>query len=355
MINRNFELLLPRIIDSNEVVDYKRMAKLLKGIKHSCVCTGNGGSRAVSQYAQRVLEQKNDIIAVDMEPRDVLYTNLKKYKNICAFTYGGHNEGINKALNKAGCSKLNRYALTNDDSKLKYILGSNPKMDFIINYNGNLNKEVSFISIASTLIPMSLLLRYYLDNIDTNYYELLCDIYIKNCHGISSKQDTNESLQNYFGIKNICDSLDTIDYAQLFKINSFVEVMTGDNTYTASKIIESNFVEAGLSVPLVHEKYNYCHGRSTLAYHNTGGVLIYLLNRLKPQEIDIVLWKELSNLYKKIIVLKTSNEDVIIGEFELALQAMILSKKIASSLNVDLSKVNYAPAVKKLYKFKGEM
>jgi hypothetical protein len=333
MMDENFQLLLPRLIDSNNCVDYDKMIKILKKIKNNCICIGSGGSRAVSQYAQVVLSKKNDVIAIDMETRDVLYTNLERYKHICAFTYGGNNEGVNKALDKAHDYNLNRYILTCDDSKLQNTLALNPQKDFIINYRGHLEKEYSFISIASTLIPMSLLLRYYLGESENTFLKLICDIYLK----------SNSSIKN------------DIDYHQLFNDDSIIEIMTGDNTYTASRVIESNLVEAGLNVPIVHEKYNYCHGRSTIAYHHNNGILIYLLNGSKPKEIDITLLTELKDLYKEIIVLKSSQQDHVVGEYDLSLQAMMLSKRIAETLNKDLSKVEYAPVVKKLYKFRGEM
>lgn len=332
-MKENFDLLLSRIIDSNNCVDYGETIKKIKKIKHSCICIGTGGSQAVSQYAQRIISQKNNVIAVNMEPRDVLYENIGVYKNICAFTYGGDNEGINKALDISGYYNLNRYAFTSNDAKLKYTLCNSSK-DSLINYGGNIKNEYSFISIASTLIPMSILLRYYLELNEKDFFNLMCELYLKN-------YKNNEDINN-------------IDYNLILDYNHAVEIMTGDNTYTACKVLESNMVEAGLAEPTIHEKYSYCHGRSTLTYHHKNKLLIYLLNGQK-KFIDEKLLNEQEALYERIIILKSEEQNKLVGELDLAMKALFLSKCIAESLNKDLSKIDYAPQVKRLYRYKGEM
>jgi fructoselysine-6-P-deglycase FrlB-like protein len=329
-MQKNFDLLLARIIDSNNTITTKELISILHKIKHSCICIGTGGSHAVSQYASKIISLKNNIISLNKEPRDTLYENFELYKNICAFTYGGNNEGINKALDMAGYYKLNRYAFTSDDNKLKYTL-INKNKDFIINYGGNIKKEHSFISIASTLIPISILLRYYLELSDKDFFELLCDTYLDNY---------NNKIE--------------IDADLIKKNNITIEIMTGDNTYTASKILESNMVESGLLNTIVHEKYSYCHGRSTLAYNNNNKILIYLINGPK-KELDVTLLNELNSLYEQIIILESNKEKPLVGEFDLSIKVMFLSKIIAEIKNKDLSNVEYAPQVKKLYRYKGGM
>ena len=333
-MKENFDLLLSRIIDSNNCTNYGESINKLKKIKHSCICIGTGGSYAVSQYAKKVIGWKNNIIAVNMEPRDVLYENIDVYKNICAFTYGGDNEGINKALDRCKYYNLNRYAFTSNDEKLKYTLYDRSK-DFIVNYSGNIKSEYSFVSIASTLIPMSILLRYYLGVKDNQFFDLICNLYLNN------DNDKNNDL-------------DEIDYNSILDGNHTIEIMTGDNTYTAGKVLESNIVEAGLSRPIIHEKYSYCHGRSTLACHHKTKLLIYLING-REKGIDEKLLSEVKSLYEKTIILKTTQQNNFIGEFDLAIKAMFLSRIIAESLNKDLSEVDYAPQVKRLYRYKGEM
>jgi hypothetical protein len=124
-------------------------------------------------------------------------------------------------------------------------------------------------------------------------------------------------------------------------------------------------VESGVGIPLIHEKYGYCHGRSVLASENKNEhTLIYLLNNKK--EIDETLFGA-SYLYKNVIVLDCNDlkeiiyfnnplYDSILGEYYLTLQAMYLSKAIAEQKNKDLSRVNYPDIVRtKLYKYKGGM
>ena len=44
---------------------------------------------------------------------------------------------------------------------------------------------------------------------------------------------------------------------------------------------------------------------------------------------------------------------IIIDNYNLTLKAMFLSKFLAEKKNIDLSKVDYSPVVKRLYTFKG--
>ena len=130
--------------------------------------------------------------------------------------------------------------------------------------------------------------------------------------------------------------------------------MSGDNTYVAAEILKSTMVEAGIGVPVIHEKYRYCHGNSTLSYHHKGNILVYLLNG-KETELDNKLLLEIAPYYEDVITLRSDCKDKIIGEFDLAFKSLFLCKDMASNMNKDLSKVKYSPVVKRLYNYKGGM
>ena len=63
------------------------------------------------------------------------------------------------------------------------------------------------------------------------------------------------------------------------------EIFSGIDTKTTSTYLESTMAEAGLGLPIVHDKYGYCHGRSTLSI-NYNNIAIYL-NR--DTELDKLL------------------------------------------------------------------
>ena len=109
--------------------------------------------------------------------------------------------------------------------------------------------------------------------------------------------------------------------------------------------------EAGLGLPIVHDKYGYCHGRSTLSI-NYNNISIYL-NR--DTELDKLLIEELKKYYKDVIVISSKEKDRVKADFDMLVKSMYLTKYIAEEKNKDLSGVDYNPIVKKLYRYKGEL
>lgn len=289
---------------------------VLQDIKGPCICIGNGGSEAASYYASRVLESTNGIICINEYPRNTLYKkSLQLYRNILSITYSNNNHGINKAIEYAKKYELNAYILTaNDDSSAKGTL---------ISYSDSFDKEHSFISIASTFEPMEMMLGYYFGR---SADDIIQDIY-----------------------KNAVEQRINIDFNEILPI----EIMSGDNTYTAAKLLKSTIIEAGLGIPVIHEKDNYRHGGSTLVHQFKNNIMVYLLNG--KTELDDMLLSEAPSSYRQFIVLESKFQDLLVGEFDLAIQSMYLCKLIAESQNKGLSKVDYNPIVKKLYYYKGKM
>ena len=244
-----------------------------------------------------------------MEPRDVLYTNQKSYKNLFICSYSGNNHGVN-ILNEI---KQKKYLFTYGDIENKHF----KKIQCI----STIDKEMSFISLAATLMPMGVLLSYYLKDSTDNFINEI----------------TN--FNNSFNIENYC--------------NLPFDLISGEDTLAAETYLETTFAESGLSDLVVHHKYDYCHGRSTLSYKYNRN-LIYLVSNKK--ELDLVLLNELKEIYKNVIVLESNYNDPIKDNFNLTLKSMYLSKYLAELKNIDLSIVDYnKPLCKKLYKYQGEM
>ena len=127
--------------------------------------------------------------------------------------------------------------------------------------------------------------------------------------------------------------------------------MSGYDTSTAHTYLESTMVEANLSIPIIHDKYSYCHGRSTTSYHNDHSLIYFD----KDTELDKLMLQELQAYYRKIIILKSKYNDPIIDDYYLTVKSMLLTKQLAEQSEKDLSRVDYSPVVKKLYKYKGKM
>jgi len=300
-MRENFGKLERRVIDSLCSSDLEKINYELSKINGPTLISGVGGSSVVSEYATKILSKKNGIITRNTEPRDFMYMNVNLYKNVLACSYSGDNYGVELAF----LNDLKHYLLASKE---------NQKSDIInLTYNC-VDKEHSFISLAATLIPCSILLNYYLDN----KKELIID-----------------NLEEYsFDFDTSCDSF---------------EIFTGIETSVPSKYLESTMVESGIGTPIIHDKYSYCHGRSTLSMTKNNIAIYFNTNT----QLDKLLLEELPKYYKDVIVLKTSN--TILEEYKLLLKCIYLTKYIAESKQKDLSGVDYCPIIKKVYKYTGDL
>lgn len=296
----NFKELERRTIDTLDNTDLTKINYELSRITTPTLVSGVGGSSVVSEYASKILSRKNGIITRNTEPRDFKYLNIKPYANVLACSYSGNNYGVDLAF----------------DNPLKhYLLASKTnEQNDVINLTYNCaDKEKSFISLAATLIPCSILLNYYLDN------------------------------RSYV----IIDSLD--DFTFSFNPNcDAYEIFSGYDTSTLSKFLDSTMTEAGIGIPIIHDKYSYCHGRSTLSTVSNNNAIFFDSNT----ELDQLLLEEIKPYYQEVIVIKNYN---YLSEFINLLKCMYLTKYIAESKQKDLSNVNYNPIVKKLYKYHGNL
>lgn len=110
-------------------------------------------------------------------------------------------------------------------------------------------------------------------------------------------------------------------------------------------------IEVGIGIPIIHDKYSYCHGRST-SNLNYSSIVIYL-NR--NTEFDQLMLEELKQYHQTILVINSKYKDQILDDYQMLIQAMYLTKYIAEQKQKDLSKIEYSPIVKKLYKYNGQI
>ena len=294
----NFEYLKGRVVNTFDNTDTEFINYELSKLDKPTIVSGVGGSSVVSDFGAKVLSSKNSIITRNTEPRDMIYINSGVYSNIVACSYGGRNFGVDLSFN---------------NELKKYLLSRNRNEDAVnLQYNTTIDSERSFISLGATLIPVSILINYYMNG-DMSFLD---DIKEKN-----------------FMFDTECD---------------VYEIFSGYDTSTTSKYLESTMVESGIGVPMVHDKYSYCHGRSTMSI-NSNGIAIFL-NR--NTELDKLLLSEISRYYKSVIIIDGKYKDMILDDYQMLVQAMYLTKFIAESKSKDLSKVEYSSLCKKLYKCK---
>lgn len=296
----NFDFLKERVIDSLDNTDLDYIRNVLSQLDEPTIFSGVGGSSVVSEFGAKVINTKNDIVSVNSEPRDFLYRNNSAFRNVIACSYSGNNYGVELSF----LEELRKYLLSNnsfDNDEVTYL-----------KYNTAIDKERSFISLGATLIPVSILMNYYLDG--------------KN--------------------SNMLDCIEEVSFD--FDLGSDIyEIFSGYDTSTASKYLESTMVESGIGIPIVHDKYSYCHGRSTLGINYNGVAIYYNRNT----EFDKMMLEELKQYYSRIIIIDTKFQDQILDDYQMLIQSMYLTKYIAEKKSKDLSKVEYSPIVKKLYRY----
>ena len=300
----NFEFLKERVVDSLDNTDLEFIRNELSKLSEPTLFSGVGGSSVVSEFGTKVINVKNGIVSVNSEPRDFMYRNNGAFKNVVACSYSGNNYGVELSFLK----DLRKYLLSNnsfDDNDVTYL-----------KYNTTIDKEKSFISLAATLIPVSILMNYYLKG--------------------------QNSLM-----------LDCIEETPFnFDLESDIyEIFSGYDTSTSSKYLESTMTESGIGIPIVHDKYSYCHGRSTLGINYNTVAIYYNRNT----EYDRMMLEELKKYYSRIITIDSKFEDQILDDYQMLIQSIYLTKYIAEKKSKDLSKVDYSPIVKKLYKYNGQI
>ncbi len=299
-MDENFKKLKERVKDSLENTDIEYINYELSKLNGNTLVAGVGGSHVVSEFASRILEYKNNILVENVEPRDVKYMKLKLYKNILLCSYSGNNFASNLSFT----NELKKYLLSSNKSEMECVTN--------LTYKCN-DREKSFISLASTLIPCSIMLNYY----ENNKFNMLDEI-----HEYNFSFDTAKDVY---------------------------EIFTGRETEALSTYLESTMTESGIAIPVIHDKYEYCHGRSTLGTKVKSNAIFLNTNK----ELDRVLLENIKGNYNEIIVIDT--DETLEKEYSALIECMHLTKYIAENKNTDLSKVVYSKFNKNLYKYRGEV
>ena len=299
----NFDLLKERVIDSLNYTDLEYIRNELMNLNEATIFTGVGGSNVVSNFGAKVINLKNKIISVNKVPRDLIYEDTK-FKNVIACSYSGNNYGVKLSFE----NKLNKYLLSNNsfnDNSITYL-----------KYKTSIESEKSFISLGATLIPISIIMDYYLNG----KHDVILDSLEKNLFDFNTE-------------------------------NKIYEIFSGYDTSTSSKYLESTMVESGIGIPIIHDKYDFCHGRSTLGINYNSNVIYFD----RKTYFDKLMLEELKKYYRTIIVIESKYKDQILDDYQMLIQCMYLTKYIAEQNKKDLSKVDYSPIVKKIYRYNGNI
>lgn len=270
----------------------------LNEIEGPLLITGSGGSAIVGTYLAKVLSTKRKMITRFVYPRDLLYMNPDGYKSVLSVSYSGHNIGVDAIFE----NNLNRYLLTGN------------KRENVRNIVYKMMDEVSYVSISATIVPLSLIFLYYHDDIDL--------------------------------LKKIISSETSLSSG-----NNAFEVMSGYETLTAATLLESSIIESGMATCIVHDKYNYCHGRINITKNNPSDLIFFKMNN----ELDDMLYENLKNHYHNIITIERRYEDDLINDFYASLISLKLIRNIAREHRIDISDMDELIDNDILYRFDGKM
>lgn len=292
--------ILPRVLDSIAKTDLEKMFNTLANINEPTLITGCGGSSIVGTFLAKVLNEKNHIVAEFKFPRELKLMDLSGYKNVISVSYSGKNIGVDASFE----NDLNKYLFSGSKRE-----GIN-SLQYVVE-----DEEFSFVSMAGTFIPLSIILLYY--KYDLNL--------IKNILSINKDFDVDDSL--------------------------VYEVLTSNKSITACSMLDSTLVEGALAAPVIHEKYNYCHGRCMFndKYQNP---LIYFEDN---SDLDTLFKNELLKTYKKVITIENKYDDSVINDYYQTYMCLLLCLSIAKKKNLDMSIKNVPDISEILYTYKGNM
>lgn len=331
----NFSKLEERILNINnpsvgKYNDVREFLYFLTINNEPTLIISTGGSKTVAYYLQLIIERMGitGSICEVIEPRDYFYkANKNQFKNLVVISASGKTNGVSEILKDF---KNNKYLITEEKKE---------EDTEVISWGNKLyDSEKSFISLATTLGPISLLL----DSTTSLNLELTSE----------EIERINDKIR-----KLIIKSKDKINNLDIdFKDTSLIQIISGYETKASSYLLESNLIEVGIMPVVVHDKGSFCHGRSNLLFRYPDSKVIYLTHG--KSKLDSLITELIESEYSNISIFDTSDldENIFWKEFYLILQMFYLSKKIADDKEIDLTMPEYNPVlVKSLYNFKGEM
>ena len=127
--------------------------------------------------------------------------------------------------------------------------------------------------------------------------------------------------------------------------------MSGYETSTAATLFESSMIESGMGSCVLHDKYNYCHGRINLTKAVSSDLIFFRTG----SELDDVLYETLPKYYGKILVINRKYEDDLLDDVHASMIAMKLIRNIARLKGVDISDMKEVEDNDVFYRFSGKM
>lgn len=298
-MNDCFDSLYANILYGINYTDLPAFFKKLDEIEGATIVTGVGGSSVVARFLAKVLREKKHIIATAITPRDLEYMDLGEYRNVIACSYSGNNIGVDASFD----NDLNRYLLTGHAK------------DGVENILYEMRKEESYVSVSATMVPLSLLFLYYTDR-NTNLLKEIIDDNIRT----TSKKD-------------------------------IYEVIYGYESETAATMLESCLTESGMGACVLHDKYNFCHGRINLSRKKLSTAIFFR----SDNELDDTIANHLDEIYGEAITIGSRYEDAVINDFHHTLLSLKLIHSLAETYDIDISDMKELPINDIFYLFKGKM
>ncbi len=286
---------------SNSNLDY--LYKELSDIKGPTLLCGVGGSRTVSIFLEKVLVTKNNIIAKNIDVEEYFLTDFSNYDNLVLLSHSGKNHGIKSLL----VTNKNKYLFTTRKSKMTN--------EITLNYSIE-NRIKSFVSLEDTIIPLSIILGYYL-----NLYHFPIEM-------LSKKEN--------FGI---------LDFDS-------VNIIYDETSKTCATFLETSIIEAGISSVTMHTKYSFCHGRSNIV-SNKESLVIYLMTR--ESDLDKMLTREIKKISNNVLIFEELNKDSVIADYLLTIKALKFLNYLNKTYHKEFVNVKYNKIITTIYHFKGDL
>ena len=335
-MDTNFKKLVQRIISASNSKAIEKVNVLMDRISGNVIVAGTGGSFVVAEFINSVLNKANNCFSNSMYPRDVFFQNLGLVDYVILVTYSGKTHEICECIKY--CKKYKNIkeivVVTRDDKMLLNRIEKDSNVN-IIKYGDGDTKEKSFISIASTFMPISIFAKSIFKKSKLNF-ELYVSELFENVENI-----INETTKN-------------IDWTML-KSKPFLEVIYETESKSSAQMLESNLIESGIAHVVLHEKKHLSHGRYVLGSLNKAPITIFLKNSNNILYDNRIFEYYSEDINNNFFLLINNSKHGIEGEFEMLVKTLFLTKNISEKLDVDLSRINYPILAQKLYKYRNKL
>lgn len=290
---------------------------------------GTGGSYAGAKFASIIINEKYGSNTYALYPRDFKYRNNNQINKIFLFSYSGTTNDILEGTKDFKTN--NKYIITKNEKQKVVIKTEIPKKN-IISYRTSTNKgkERGFLSFEGALVPATLFLKCFYENL--NIEEFINERF----------KYWNNYLTNEFKKEEI---------KNIFKNKQIINIFTGDYTTCAGIDIESKITESGVGTCILHEKKNFSHGRfiNYENLNNKNSIYFKGKNTSKYEESLIEYLNKGNNIFIE------SNYDGLLCEYDLLLASQLLIYYVGKILDIDVSKPNYSEDAMKIYFYKGTL